>query len=130
MIATRAALVLALGLAGCQGPPVASPSVPAVPAATPPAPVAVAPALDPLMEKLEQRYRAENDRICRRFHGVSCHALPHLLGPINATGLNEKLACVNGIVAVQVSGQWVPDLKYKDSKSGQRYGDGCIGMGI
>jgi hypothetical protein len=51
---------------------------------------------------------AENDRICKSFWGVTCHSLPHLLGPLNAPLQKREIACVNGTVAKIVSGEWKP----------------------
>ena len=73
---------------------------------------------------------AENDRICRKLYAVPCHAIAHLPGPINAKAIGESRACVNEGIAKFESGQWVPDNKYQDPKTGDRYGDACIAMSL
>lgn len=121
---TRLALLslITAGAAACAKPP--------LPAEPPPAVAQTIEITKPDYSRFEERYREENDRICKRMHGLPCHAMPHLMGPMNATSAEERLACVNGIVAVYVSGAWVPDLKYRDPKSGSRYGDGCIAISL
>ena len=68
----------------------------------------------------------ENDRICRKAYGIDCHAIPHLLGPLNADALGEDRACIREGVAERVNGEWVHDNKYQNPETGERYGDACI----
>lgn len=115
-------LVIASGVAACTKTPIQAQPAPAV--------VQSAAVVTPDYSQFEERYRQENDRICKPMFGLPCHALPHLMGPMNASSANERLACVNGTVAVTVSGNWIPDLKYLDPKTGSRYGDGCIAIAL
>ena len=73
---------------------------------------------------------AENDRICKKLYAVPCHAIAHLPGPMNAKSIGESRACVNEGIAKLESGQWVPDNKYQDPRTGERYGDACIAVSL
>ena len=72
----------------------------------------------------------ENDRICKKMYAVPCHSIAHLPGPVNAKVLGEPLACVNEGVAKLESGKWVADNKYRNPKTGDRFGDLCIAISI
>jgi hypothetical protein len=63
-------------------------------------------------------------------YGLPCNALIHMLGPINAELRKETRACVRETVSVYVSGEWLPDNKYQNPKTGERYGDGCIAVSL
>ena len=63
-------------------------------------------------------------------YGLPCNALIHMLGPMNAELRKETRACVRETVSVYVSGKWVADNKYKDPKTGERYGDHCIAVSL
>ena len=73
---------------------------------------------------------AENDRICKKLYAVPCSAIAHLPGPMNAKAIGESRACINEGVAKFESGQWVPDNKYQNPKTGARYSDLCIAVSL
>ena len=81
-----------------------------------------APPLGPLITPMQ----LENDRVCKKAYGLECHAIPHLLGPLNAEALGEDRACIREGIAKKVNGEWVQDNKYQNPETGERYGDGCI----
>lgn len=72
----------------------------------------------------------ENDRVCKSMHGVPCNALIHMLGPMNAELRKETRACVGETVSVYVSGKWVPEKRYQNLQTGERYGDHCIAVSL
>ena len=118
-VALFAAAVAALG--GCKG--VAS----SAPSALSPEPC---PKLTPPQAVATSTVAVESDRVCISMYGLPCNALIHLLGPANAKLRGETRACVNETVSVYVGGKWVPDNKYRDPKTGNRYGDHCVAVSL
>ena len=73
---------------------------------------------------------ANNDRVCKSMYGLPCNDLVHMLGPMNAELRKESRACVRETISVYVSGEWVPDNKYQNRETGERYGDHCIAVSL